>query len=467
MERARELRRNQTDAERKLWSRLRAAQLGVKFRRQHAVAGYYTDFCCVEHSLIVELDGGQHDESSDAKRTADLEQAGFRVLRFWNDEVLLRTDDVLEEIVRILQQERPPHPNPLPRRRRGRGSQRLASSNALSPGAAGGEGWGEGAPLIFSANEPHAALHLRATLNRLIRTFFDTRHVLEVETPILSAAGNTDPNIESFLTRFTGHVDAGAAQRWLRTSPEFPLKRLLAAGVGDCYELGRVFRNGEAGGRHNPEFTMLEWYRVGWDHHRLMGETIELVQQALALLDRRAELVISGYRQLFLDELGIDPLHDPLETLQAPLREYGIDPAGLERDDWLDLLITHKLQPAFPRDRITVIHDYPASQCALARIRPGEPPLAERFELYLGRHELANGYHELNDAAEQTARFMRDNARRRARGLPEVPVDARLLAVLDAMPDCAGVALGIERLLMCLAGTDAIADVLAFPFAAA
>ncbi|MGA0585619.1 EF-P lysine aminoacylase EpmA [Dyella sp. KRB-257] len=320
---------------------------------------------------------------------------------------------------------------------------------------------------MFSANELNAALHLRAAVYRLIRQFFDTRDVLEVETPILSAAGNTDPNIESFVTRFTGHVDAGAPQRWMRTSPEFPLKRLLAAGVGDCYELGRVFRNGEAGGRHNPEFTMLEWYRVGWDHHRLMEETIELVQQALALVDRRAELVISGYRQLFLDELGIDPLHDPLETLQAPLREYGIDPAGLERDDWLDLLITHTLQPAFPPDRITVIHDYPASQCALARIRPGAPPLAERFELYLGRHELANGYHELNDAAEQAARFTRDNARRRARGLPDVPVDAHLLAVLDAMPDCAGVALGIERLLMCLADTDAIADVLAFPFAEA
>jgi len=319
----------------------------------------------------------------------------------------------------------------------------------------------------MSAIDLPKRLQLRARLFGELRQFFAGRGVLEVETPILSAAGNTDPNIESFVTRFTGHVDAGAPQRWMRTSPEFPLKRLLAAGVGDCYELGRVFRNGEAGGRHNPEFTMLEWYRVGWDHHRLMEETIELVQEALALVGRRAEVVISGYRQLFLDELGIDPLHDPLEALQAPLGEYGIDPQGLERDDWLDLLITHKLQPAFPPDRITVIHDYPASQCALARVRPGDPPLAERFELYLGRYELANGYHELNDASEQAARFARDNERRRARGLPEVPVDHRLLAVLDAMPDCAGVALGVERLLMCLAGTDAIADVLAFPFAEA
>ncbi|WP_130618829.1 EF-P lysine aminoacylase EpmA [Dyella amyloliquefaciens] len=307
-------------------------------------------------------------------------------------------------------------------------------------------------------------LHLRARLYALIRAFFAERDVLEVETPILSAAGNTDPNIESFSTAFHGHVDAGSRERWMRTSPEYPLKRLLASGVGDCYELGRVFRNGEAGGRHNPEFSMLEWYRIGWDHHRLMEESIALVEAALALVGRRVEVCVEGYRQLFIDELGIDPIHASIETLREPLAEYGIDPAGLTRDDWLDLLITHRLQPAFPNNRITVIHDYPASQCALAKVRPGDPPLAERFELYLGRYELANGYHELNDATEQRLRFDRDNAVRRERGQREIPVDERLLGVLDAMPDCAGVAMGIERLLMCLVGTDAIADVLTFPF---
>jgi lysyl-tRNA synthetase class 2 len=312
-----------------------------------------------------------------------------------------------------------------------------------------------------------AALHLRARLYALIRVYFAERHVLEVETPILSAAGNTDPNIESFSTRFSGHVDAGARERWLRTSPEFPLKRLLAAGVGDCYELGRVFRNGEAGGRHNPEFTMLEWYRVGWDHRQLMRETIALVESALGMVGRRAEVVVTSYRQLFLDGLGIDPVHASIDELRVPLAEFGIGPEGLGHDDWLDLLITHKLQPAFPRDRITVIHDYPASQCALAKIRPGEPPLAERFELYLGRYELANGYHELNDAAEQRSRFERDNAVRRDRGLRKIPLDENLLGTLDAMPDCAGVALGVERLLMCLAETDAIADVMTYPFALA
>jgi lysyl-tRNA synthetase class 2 len=307
----------------------------------------------------------------------------------------------------------------------------------------------------------------RAKLYAMIRAFFADRGVLEVETPILSAAGNTDPNIESFSAPFHGHVDAGARDRWLRTSPEYPLKRLLADGVGDCYELGRVFRNGEAGERHNPEFTMLEWYRVGWTHRQLMEETIALVEAALALVGRRAEVLIEGYRQLFLDELGLDPLNADIDALRAPLAQYNISPDGLTRDDWLDLLITHKLQPAFPRDRITVIHDYPASQSALARIRPGDPPLAERFELYLGPYELANGYHELNDAAEQRARFERDNARRRERGLREMPIDEQLLAVLERMPDCAGVAMGIERLLMCLAGTDRIADVLAFPFSKA
>jgi lysyl-tRNA synthetase class 2 len=313
----------------------------------------------------------------------------------------------------------------------------------------------------------HAALRLRASVYGLVRAFFAERCVLEVETPILSAAGNTDPNIESFTTTFSGHVDAGARERWLRTSPEFPLKRLLAAGVGDCYELGRVFRNGEAGGRHNPEFSMLEWYRVGWDHRRLADEVVELVQAALDLVGRQASVRVCSYQELFLDGLDLDPLLVPLDVLQQALAGSNIDPRGLTRDDWLDLLLTHRLQPAFPRERITVIHDYPASQCALARIRRGDPPIAERFELYLGPHELANGYHELDDAAEQRARFERDNAVRRTRGLREVPIDEPLLAVLDALPDCAGVALGVERLLMCLAGTDAIADVLAFPFARA
>ena len=153
------------------------------------------------------------------------------------------------------------------------------------------------------------ALRLRAAVNALFRLYFAERDVLEVETPILSEAGNTEPNIESFTTTFTGHSDAGSRTRWMRTSPEFPLKRLLAAGVGDCYELGRVFRNGEAGGRHNPEFTMLEWYRVGWDHLQLIEETVALVQRALGLIRREAAVLSCTYRELFLEGLGDRSLH--------------------------------------------------------------------------------------------------------------------------------------------------------------
>lgn len=311
-------------------------------------------------------------------------------------------------------------------------------------------------------------LQQRARVYALVRAFFAERGVLEVETPVLSAAANTDPNIESFVTRFSGSVATASRERWLRTSSEFAQKRLLAAGVGDCYELGRVFRDGEAGRRHNPEFTMLEWYRVGWDHRAVAGETVELVKAALALGGRSADVVECSYRELFSRAIGIDPLAADDARLADALAPHDVRAAGLERDDLLDLLLTHRIQPAFPRDRITVVFDYPASQCALARIRNDDPPVAERFELYVGTHELANGYHELADAAEQRTRFERDNGRRRARGLRELPIDENLLAALTrGLPACAGVALGIERLLMAVVDTDDIADVIAFPFAEA
>lgn len=314
----------------------------------------------------------------------------------------------------------------------------------------------------------HAALRLRAQLNALIRDFFAERGVTEVDTPVLSAAGNTEPNIDGFSTLFSGPVTAGARERFLRTSPEYPLKRLLAAGFGDCYELARVFRNGEAGASHNPEFTLVEWYRTGFDHKRLMLECAELVRAALVLVGRDARVATTSYRDWFRQGLGIDPATADEATLREPLCEFAIDPRGLVRDDWLDLLVTHRLQPAMSADAITIVYDFPASQCSLARIRgTGAAAAAERFELYLGQQELANGYHELNDAAEQRARFVAENTRRRERGQREVPIDENFLAVLDALPDCAGVALGVERLLMNLAATADIRDVLAFPFAEA
>ncbi|GAB3735959.1 EF-P lysine aminoacylase EpmA [Silanimonas algicola] len=318
-------------------------------------------------------------------------------------------------------------------------------------------------------NRRHAALHLRARSNALFREFFAARGVVEVETPVLSRAGNTDPNIRSFTLDFTGPSSGGPRQRWLRTSPEFPLKRLLAEGFGDCYELGRVFRDGEAGGRHNPEFTMLEWYRVGWDHRRLADETVDLVTAAMALVGRAPTQVRSlDFATLYRDAFGLDPHTAPIDALRAALGDVQINPEGLGRDDWLDLLMTHRLQPAFADDAITVVHDWPATQAALARVRPGvdgRPAVAERFELYLGPLEVANGYHELTDATEQRSRFERDHAVRASRGDVAPPIDEALIAALPSMPACAGVALGVDRLLMGLLGTSRIADVLAYDFA--
>ena len=309
------------------------------------------------------------------------------------------------------------------------------------------------------------ALRLRAGFNRLVREFFHARDVLEVETPVMSLAGNTEPNIASFALEFSGRTDGAPRRRWLRTSPEFALKRLLAAGIGDCYELGRVFRDGEAGGRHNPEFTMLEWYRIGWDHLRLLDETVALVRAALALVGRDAAPVVTTFRDLYWRQLQLDPLTADIQTLRSALGEVRIDPDGLTRDDWLDLLMTHRLQPLFGDDVLLAVHDWPASQAALARIRAGDPPVAERFELYLGPLELANGYHELCDAGEQRVRFERDVQVRAQRGQPAIPMDAALLAALGhGLPACAGVALGVDRLLMALLGTGRIADVLAFDF---
>lgn len=312
------------------------------------------------------------------------------------------------------------------------------------------------------------ALRLRARLYPMIRSFFAARGVLEVETPIFSAGANTEPNIESFHVHFSGPLpDGGPRTRWMRTSPEFALKRLLAQGIGDCYELGRVFRDGEAGRRHNPEFTLLEWYRLGWSHLDLATETCELIERALALVDRRPRREVHSYRALYQAAFGFDAFTAPIEALKAPLADRGIVADDLSRDDWLDLLMTHRLQVEFEDDVIRVIHGFPPSQCALARIvGQGDAAVAARYEVYLGGSELANGYHELTDAAEQRARFESDNHRRRARGQAQLPIDEHLLAALDAgLPDCAGVALGIDRLLMEMCDTDRIADVLAFDFA--
>jgi lysyl-tRNA synthetase class 2 len=309
-------------------------------------------------------------------------------------------------------------------------------------------------------------LRLRARLNKLIRDFFEARGVLEVETPILSAHATVDRHIESFSTTFHGpaHAGPGPGQRWLRTSPEFAMKRLLAAGYGDCYELGRVFRNGEAGARHNPEFTLLEWYRVGFSLDALMDEVAELIQAALAIVGQTCSVQRISYADLFRQGLGIDPHRANIDQLITASGDLHIDPQGLTRDDWLDLLITHRLQPKFKPDELLLLHDYPATQAALAQLRVVDGvEVAERFEAYLGPIELANGYHELLDADEQERRFKAEQQARVEAGRAVPPFDAHLVAALRAgMPACSGVALGVDRLLGRLIGLPTIGEAIAF-----
>jgi len=305
-------------------------------------------------------------------------------------------------------------------------------------------------------------LRERARLLARLRRFFDDLGVLEVETPICSRAGVTDPAIDSMTTRYTGPGAATGQPRYLQTSPEFPMKRLLASGSGPIYQICRVFRDGEVGRFHNPEFTLLEWYQPGYDHHRLMDQVSALVRSLQPGCS--AELRLS-YGALFQRFLGLDPHQATTGLLKQVAVERGITPGTrLGRDGWLDLLLTHYIEPQLPKG-LCFIYDYPASQASLARLRPGDPMVAERFELYLDGLELANGFHELTDAVEQRRRFNRDQREREEAGRPIPPMDEALLQALQAgLPDCSGVALGIDRLLMRLADAAHIDEVLAFPW---
>ncbi len=303
-----------------------------------------------------------------------------------------------------------------------------------------------------------ANLRRRAQLLRTVRSFFHTRGVLEVETPQLAAATVTDLHLASIACEPTGPFPSPL---YLQTSPEFAMKRLLAAGSGPIFQICKAYRDGEAGRRHNPEFTLLEWYRPGFDHHRLMDEMDELLAATLgAGLARRVT-----YAELFQSELGVDPHQAGEAALARAARDAGLDvPPGLDRDGLLHLLVAFALEPRLGFDRPAFLFDFPASQAALARVRPGPPALAERFEVYVRGMELANGFHELADPREQRRRFAADLEARRHLGLPEVPIDEHLLSALeDGLPDCAGVALGFDRLVMLALGVDSIAEVLAFP----
>lgn len=306
-------------------------------------------------------------------------------------------------------------------------------------------------------------LRARAALLAEIRVFFADRGVLEVETPIASRAAATDPAIEGFPTRCS--APGGDWELYLHTSPEFPMKRLLAAGSGPIYQICKVFRDGERGRLHHPEFSLLEWYRPGWDYGQLMDEVADLVRRALAQPDMVQERL--AYRELFRDRIGIDPWSADLGSLREAALGLGISGAEslvLDLDGWLDLLLTHALEPHLGRGRLTFVCDYPPSQAALARVRAGADPVAERFELYLEGVELANGFQELTDPAAQEARFRVDLAERRDRGQPVPPMDQAFLAALAAgMPEGSGVALGLDRLLMARVRARHIDEVLAFP----
>ncbi|MEZ5594291.1 MAG: EF-P lysine aminoacylase EpmA [Gammaproteobacteria bacterium] len=312
-----------------------------------------------------------------------------------------------------------------------------------------------------------AILRQRAEMLARIRHFFAAREVLEVETPVLSGAAVTDPNLTSLTSCFNGPGSRNGQTLYLHTSPEFAMKRLLAAGSGDIYQIAKVFRDGELGRHHSPEFTLLEWYRVGFDHQRLMDDVSALIRQitpaSVPLTEQRYR-----YRELFRLHLGLDPLQTTVDELANCAQANDIVvPSGMpraDRDIWLDLLLTHCIEPQLNPAQLTFIYDYPASQAALARIRADEPPIAERFELYWGGVELANGFHELNDPAEQRRRFEADNHIRAQRGLPLMPLDEPLLAALSCLPDCAGVALGLDRLLMVMTGKTRLADVITLPF---
>ena len=297
-------------------------------------------------------------------------------------------------------------------------------------------------------------IEARARLLGDIRTFFSERGVLEVETPVLSSAGNSDPNIENMVIE-------GEQPAFLRTSPEYAMKRLLAMGTGDIYELGRVFRAGERGRHHHVEFTMLEWYRIGMGYRDLADEVIALVRRCGrgAFDDWPVRRV--SFRDLFQEHTGLDPFHCTESELAECAVERGILSPPLEHGQWIDLIVGQVIQPALPGEHFTVVEDFLPEQAALARIRKGDPDVAERFEVYLNQSELANGYQELTDAEEQLSRFERENRLRGIRGETTAPLDMRLIAALrHGMPECSGVALGVDRLLMAITRLDRITAVL-------
>ena len=305
----------------------------------------------------------------------------------------------------------------------------------------------------------------RARLLSTAREFLNRRGLLEVETPLAVIAAVTDVHLASAEVRF-GHDET---PRYLHTSPEYAMKRLLAAGSGDIWQLCKVFRADERSAVHNPEFTMLEWYRVGFDMPALIDEVAELVQALLEVsgAPARAPQRLT-YRAAFLEHVGVDPLAADRPALEAAAAPAAVSEAtlrSLNRDELLDLLMAVRVGPQLGRGTLTFVTHYPASQAALARLDPADPRVAHRFELYADGVELANGFHELADSAEQRRRFEADQRERQRRGLVAPALDERLLAALSrGLPDCAGVALGFDRVAMLATGAAHIDEILSFPY---
>ncbi|MGC9458653.1 elongation factor P--(R)-beta-lysine ligase [Vibrio genomosp. F10] len=315
--------------------------------------------------------------------------------------------------------------------------------------------------------QPSASIHQlkkRAAILAKIREFFYQRQVMEVDTPAMSHATVTDIHLHTFQTTFIGPEYAQGCQLYFMTSPEFHMKRLLAAGSGCIYQMSKAFRNEENGRYHNPEFTMLEWYRVGFDHHKLMDEMDDLLQLTLGCNTATR----MTYQQAFMDVLGICPLEDSMQRLKQSASTLGLSDIAndeQDRDTLLQLLFSIGVEKEIGQTEPVFVYGFPASQAALARINTQDKRVSDRFEVYFKGIELANGFHELDDADEQLARFESDNRKRVEMGLPEQPIDHHLVAALRAgFPACAGVALGIDRLIMLALQCKHIDEVTAFPF---
>ena len=311
-----------------------------------------------------------------------------------------------------------------------------------------------------------ASLRQRATILAAIRDYFAEQDVLEVETPQLSRHGITDVYLQNLECVFQGPGYPEPLSLYLQTSPEYAMKRLLCAGSGSIYQIAKAFRDDESGRLHNPEFTLLEWYRVGFDHHQLMDDMQALLSQ---IVDWQFERI--SYQQAFQRWLEFDPLSAPLGQIQQIAATQGLGDMALteqDRDFLLQWLFSERIEPRFAEQKAMFVFDFPASQAALARLSETDNRVAHRFELYYRGIELANGFFELADANEQRQRFEQDNERRIQLGKPPMPLDEALLTALShGLPSCAGVAMGIDRLVMLALQKQHIDEVVAFPLSRA